>query len=63
MSWHDVDCACCHKAIEGQAEGIIGGDVSEGWVNVSDWCETWFHTDCMSQIFNVYEKHKENNNA
>ena len=63
MSWNEVDCACCYKAIVGQAEGIIGGDIDDGWINVNDVVETWFHTDCMRKIFNVYEKHKENNNA
>ena len=60
MSSYEVDCACCYKAIVGQAEGIIGGDIDDGWINVNDVAETWFHTDCMRKIFNVYEKHKEN---
>ena len=63
MSWNEVDCACCYKAIEGQAEGIIGADIEDGWTNVNDEVETWFHTDCMKKIFNVYEKHKGDNNA
>ena len=66
MSWNEVDCSSCNKAIEGQASGVIGANVEDGWINADDWCETWYHEDCMSQILDVYWKHmrdKESNNA
>ena len=63
MSYCEIQCDICYENIDGYAEGLIGANIDEGWTDVNDSVDRFFHQGCIEKVFNVYNKHQENNNA